>query len=178
MTDTQPRLPADGLTPGVSGDGPVDQAIAAFAAAVVCAKTVDPVITECVRLRCAQVHDCRLCGSLRNAEALAEGFDETLQQQISRYEQSDLAPAVIAALRLCDAIILAPAGADGSLRENLRQHFSDEQIAELMLDVMKWSQQKALVALRMEAPPWQGTHVLTFDEQGNPGFGGPAYQAD
>ena len=33
MNDSKPRLPADELTPGVSGDGPLDEAIAEFAAA-------------------------------------------------------------------------------------------------------------------------------------------------
>ncbi|KZX58230.1 hypothetical protein A3709_01835 [Halioglobus sp. HI00S01] len=169
------RLPADALTAGVSGDGELDRAIAGFAASVVRQKGVDPLTTELVRLRCAQIHDCRLCGSLRNAEALAEGFDEDMQAKISRYEQSDLAPHQIAALRLCDAMILTPSLADATLKANLREHFSPAQIAELMFDVMKWSQQKALVALRMEAPPWQEINVLTFDQQGQPGFEGPAY---
>ncbi len=175
MSELEPRLPADALSPGVSGDGPFDAAIADFAAAVVRAKTVDPLTTELVGLRCAQVHDCRLCGSVRNREALDEGFDEELQHKIARYESSDLEPKQVAALRLCDAIILTPSQADASLRAELEQFFSPEQIAEIMLDVMKWSQQKALVALRMEAPPWEVTNTLVFDEDGRPGFAGPAY---
>ncbi len=175
MNDLDPRLPAEALTPGVSGDGPFDAAIAEFAAAVVRAKTVDPIVTELVRLRCAQIHDCRLCGSLRNQEALEDGFDETLQQKIANYESSDFDPSMIAALRLCDAMILTPASAGSELRQELQRYFSAAQIAEIMLDVMKWSQQKALVALRLEAPSWSDTRTLIFDEQGRPGFGGPAY---
>lgn len=175
MTSNTPRIPAEQLTPGVALDGPLEQAIASFAAAVVNAKTVDPVITELVRLRCAQTHDCRLCGSLRNQEALDQGFDETMQRKIARYESSDFSPDIIAALRLCDAIILTPASADAALKKELERHFSPEQIAEICLDVMKWSQQKALVALRTEAPPWDTVNVLYFDEEGKPGFGGQAY---
>ncbi len=175
MSNLEPRLESGALTAGVSGDGPFDTAIADFAAAVVRNNAVDPLTTELVRLRCAQVHDCRLCGSLRNREALAEGFDEALQQKIARYESSDLAPHQVAALRLCDAIILTPSLADASLKAELAQHFTPEQIAELMLDVMKWSQQKALVALRMEAPPWEDTHTLVFDADGHPAIEGPAY---
>jgi hypothetical protein len=175
MSELGPRLSADALTPGVSGNGPFDAAIADFAAAVVRARAVDPLTTEIVRLRCAQVHDCRLCGSLRNREALEAGFDEALQQKIARYEQGDLDAAHVAALRLCDAIILTPSRADAALREELERYFSPQQIAEIMLDVMKWSQQKALVALRLEAPPWEETNLLVFDEDGQPGFAGPAY---
>jgi len=175
MTDKPPRLRADELTPGVSANGPLEQAIAKFAAAAVRAKSVDPVITELVRLRCAQIHDCRLCGSLRNREALEQGFDESMQRKIAAYESSDFSPDIIAALRLCDAIILSPSFADAELKQQLERCFSATQIAEICFDVMKWSQQKALVALRLEAPPWDTTNVLFFDEEGNPGFGGPAY---
>ena len=175
MTSHAPRLPADELTPGVAQDGPLENAIAEFATSVVRAKSVDPLVTELVRLRCAQVHDCRLCGSLRNREALDEGFDEEMQRKIGGYENSDFSPAIKAALRLCDAMILSPAFADDALKKELEAHYSSQQIAEICLDVVKWSQQKALVALRTEAPPWDTTNVLTFDEQGNPGFGGPAY---
>ena len=99
-----------------------------------------------------------------------------MQRKIGAYENSDFSPQIVAALRLCDAMILSPQFADESLKQELRQHFSEEQIAEICLDVVKWSQQKALVALRTEAPPWDTTNILIFDEQGNPGFGGPAYE--
>ena len=175
MTHYQPRLVAEDLTPGVAHKGPLDQGIADFAAAVVNAKAVDPLITELVRLRCAQVHDCRLCGSLRNQEALDQGFDEIMHSKIARYESSDFNPAIIAALQLCDAIILSPTAANAALKEKLQQYFSAAQIAEICLDVMKWSQQKALVALRTEAPISDTVSVLSFDQQGNPRIGGPAY---
>jgi alkylhydroperoxidase family enzyme len=175
MTHLQPRLAKGDLTPGVAQNGPLDQAIAGFAAAVVNAKSVDPMITELVRLRCAQIHDCRLCGSLRSQEALDQGFDEAMQMKISRYESSDFSPDIIAALQLCDAMILTPSAADTALKETLQQYFSAQQIAEICLDVMKWSQQKALVALRMEAPISDIVSVLSFDEQGNPKLGGAAY---
>ena len=178
MTELEPRLPADALSPGVSGDGPLDQAIADFAAAVVRARTVDPMITELVRLRCAAIHDCRLCASVRSQDALAEGFDESVRRKIADYEHSDFDPAAVAALRLCDMMILTPSLAGAELKLELVRHFSPEQIAEIVLDVMKWSQQKALVALRLETPPWEGTRVLTFDHEGRPGFGGPAYGGD
>ena len=175
MSSLKPRLAPEDLTPGLALNGPLEQAIAHFAAAVVSATGVDPLITELVRLRCAQIHDCRLCGSLRNQEALEQGFDETMLRKIAGYQSSDFSPDIIAALKLCDALILSPVSADAALKEELERYFSAQQIAEICLDVMKWSQQKALVALRMEAPPWNTITVLSFDEQGNPAFGGPAY---
>ncbi len=169
----KPRIDVSCLNEGKSLGGPLDQSIAEFASSVVKTKTVDPITTEFVRLRCAQIHDCRICGSLRNEEALNEGFDEKMQRKIARYETSDLAPEHIAALRLCDAMILSPELADPSLSDELHRHFSREQIAEICLDVMKWSQQKALVALKLEAPSWKNLNTLSFDDDGNPVIGTP-----
>jgi len=173
MSGQTERLARERLTKGVSIGGPLERAIADFAAAVVRARGVDPLISELVRLRCAQIHDCRLCGSLRAREALDAGFDEDMQRRIARYESAGFSPEAVAALKLCDAIILRPAWADDALRGELRRHFSDAQIAELCLDVMKWSQQKALVALRIEPPVAESLTELRFDDAGHPLFGGP-----
>lgn len=178
MTDVGPRIDFAQLTAGVSANGPLEQAIGRFAGAALRATAVDPVITEIVRLRCAQIHDCRLCGSLRIQDALDQGFDESMQRKIASYESSDFSPAVIAALRLCDAIILLPSSADSGLKSELARHFSQQQIAEICFDVVKWSQQKPLVALRLDNPSWSEPTALTFTDAGEPVFGGPAYPSD
>jgi len=169
------RLPlrADGESFLVGSE--LDRAMNRFAAAAVRASAVDPLVTELVRLRCAQVHDCRLCRSLRLEAAMRAGLDEHMTAKIARYETSDLPARAKAALRLCDAIILAPAAAGPELAADLREHFTDMQIAELCLDVVKWSHQKLLVSLRLEAPPWDTTTVLSFNDDGDPVIGGPAY---
>jgi hypothetical protein len=170
----KPRVPTDEFTPGVSAGGPLETAIADFAAAAVRARNVDPIITECVRLRCAQYHDCRICGSLRVQEALDAGFDEAMYRAIANHENSAFDPSIKAALMLCDAMIMRPDRIEPALRDELRAHFSDAQIVEICVDVMKWSQQKALVALRIE-PPASEEHLtqLIFGEDGHPVFGDP-----
>lgn len=174
MTDKQPRLPTQDLTPGESAGGPLEMAIAEFAAAAVRADAVDPLVTELVRLRCAQYHDCRLCGSFRVQAALDAGFDEAMYKAIGSYETSTFSPRIKAALRLCDAMIMHPARIDAALRAEVREHYSDAQITEICVDVMKWSQQKALVALRIE-PPASEQHLtqLMFDGNGHPVVGDP-----
>lgn len=150
----------------------LDVAIDAFSAAAVRASAVDWLTTEVVRLRCAGYHDCRLCGSLRIGPALDEGLDEAMVAKIARYEDSDLEERHKVALRLCDAMIVDPAGADEPLGRQVREHFTDEQIAELTCDIMKWSFQKVLVALRIEpALREDELSLMTFDEQGNPILG-------
>ncbi|MFK7888821.1 MAG: carboxymuconolactone decarboxylase family protein [Gammaproteobacteria bacterium] len=172
MSDLSPRLPTQDLTPGESAGGPLEQAIAEFAAAAVRANAVDPLVTEIVRLRCAQYHDCRLCGSFRVQEALDAGFDERMHKAIGNYANSDFSPRIKAALTLCDAMIIHPGTIDAAVKAQVREHFSDAQIAEICVDVMKWSQQKALVALRIE-PPASEQHLtqLIFDENGHPVVG-------
>ncbi len=172
MTTLSPRVATDEFTPGVSAGGPLETTIADFAAAAVRARAVDPLITELVRLRCAQYHDCRLCGSFRVVEALESGYDESMHKAIAMHESSDFDPVIKAALKLCDAMIMRPGVIDDELRAELREHFTDAQIVEICVDVMKWSQQKALVALRLEAPASE-EHLtqLIFDEDGQPVVG-------
>ena len=93
---------------------------------------------------------------MRDEAALEAGFDEALGAKIDDYERSDLSPRHKAALRLADAMILG-GPVDPAVREDARAHFSEAEIAELLLDVVKWSVQKALVALRIEPPPTRAT---------------------
>ena len=153
---------------GFVRDGEPGAALGALAAAAMRADRLDPLITEVVRLRCAQVHDCRHCASLRLQDAAEAGFDEPMAAAVLRYEDSDLGPAAGAALRLADAITLTPGRVDDDLRGELAAHFTDEQIAEICLDVVKWSRQKVLVALRLEEPLPDGPTALSFDADGAP----------
>ena len=70
-------------------------------------------------------------------------------------------------------MILTPGAIEESLRDELREHFSEAQIAELCLDVVKWSVQKALVALRIEPPPNEGLTRMAANPDGSFTFGEP-----
>lgn len=175
MTQPGPRIAPPDPAPGEFLYGTaIDAAIDEFSADAVKATSLDPITTEVVRLRCARYHDCQLCQALRYGPALSEGFDEELGRKIDNYEASDLDPALKAALRLTDAVILNPAGAiDPQLREEIRAHYSDEQIGEILHDIVKWSFQKVLVSLKLDAPVADGVTELSFDSAGNPVFGDP-----
>jgi hypothetical protein len=151
----------------------LDHAMRDFERAVVRIDGVDPITTELVRLRCARVHDCRRCSSMRDDAALDSGFDEALGAKIDAHVRSDLEPRHKAALRLADAMILEPGAIEPGLREELRAHFSEAQVAELCLDVVKWSVQKALVALRIEPPPNEGLTRMAANPDGSFTFGAP-----
>ena len=73
---------------------------------------------------------------------------------------------------------MAPGAIDPDLRRRVRASFTDAQIAEICLDVMKWSVQKALVATRIEpAAAEDRLSRLTFDERGRFRIGGPVAAA-
>ncbi len=166
-------LPLDNADAKACSNADVDALIASFAAAAVRADALDPLVSEMVRLRCAQTHRCRLCASLRVDQALEQGLNEDMVSMIAQYQTAPLSDNVKAALELADALILQPLAPEPGLLDRLSTHFTAEQIAEICFDVVKWSQQKALVALELDEPQWQETFVLSFDDAGHPVFAGP-----
>jgi len=155
--------------PGPSGaryGTELDHALAAFDEAAMRATRLDPITTELVRLRCARYHDCRLCQSVRYDAAIEAGFTETLGDKVDHWEASDLEPRHKAALALVDAMLVAPRAADPAVYADAQRHFSAEELTELCLDVVKWSFQKVLVALRIEPPAGDELMLLSFDADG------------
>ena len=85
------------------------------------------------------------------AVAKQEGLDEEMADKIDHYWDSDLPAHRKAALRLADALMTQPNSIDAELRDELRRHFTDDQILEITVDVMKWNYQKVSVALGVDA---------------------------
>ena len=73
-----------------------------FAATVVRQSSVEPMVTELVRLRCAQYHDCRLCGSARLVAAVRAGLSEDMVVMLGDYESTNWCSRWKTALRLTD----------------------------------------------------------------------------
>ena len=88
--------------------------------------------------------------------------------KVERYEGSDLAEPHKAALRLADALMTQPGDITAALAAQLREHFTEAQILELTLDVMKWNYQKVPVALGTDDDVRPGELTdLVFDADGN-----------
>lgn len=134
------------------GGRDLPEAFDEFTRAVARLDAVDPVTTELARLRVARFHDCRLCKSLRSAAAIRRGADDALFAAVDRYESSDLAEPQKVALRLTDAVVGQPAYLDQQLASQVRAHFDDAQVTELVLDVMRNAANKIAVAFRADAP--------------------------
>ena len=105
---------------------------------------------------------------MRLAVAGQVGLDETVAAKVERYEVSDLSDAHKAALRLADALMTQPGEIDAELRAELHRHYTDEQLLELTLDVMKWNYQKVPVALGLDDEVREGELTpLVFDDHGH-----------
>ena len=155
------RVPAGADGRPLGRDADLVAALAAYQDTVVRSTHLDPVITELVRLRCARQHDCRICQTLRLSDAIDAGVDDDFTAKIDRYEASDLDDRHKVALRLVDAFIWQPTAIDAALAAQAHAHFTDDELAELLVDITKWSTQKIHVTLGTD-----GTDRLATDERG------------
>ncbi|VEG56603.1 Uncharacterised protein [Mycolicibacterium aurum] len=147
---------------------PVAKVLGGFVPAVARLHELDAVTTEVVRLRGAEAHNCRLCKSLREGHALDAGGSEELYVQIAEFESAQgLSEAHKAALRYVDALIWSPSSIDQDVVDGVRRHFSEKQMLELTLDVMRNAANKIAVAMAADAPRVaEGTERYEVDEQG------------
>jgi alkylhydroperoxidase family enzyme len=157
--------------PAAPAAGDLRQSLRDYQSAVMRGTALDPVITELVRLRCARTHNCRICQTLRLADARVAGADDAMTAKIDFYESSDLDERTKTALRITDAMITAPRGLSDAVIGRARSLFSPAELAELCLDITKWSTQKIHVALGTdgaEALPTNadGVSFLSFDAAG------------
>jgi hypothetical protein len=105
---------------------------------------------------------------VRLAVARDEGLNEATIADVLDRKEDAFSPAHRAALAFADAIMTTPGRLDPTLVQQLKTHFTDAQLIELSLDVMKWNGQKVPVALGVDV--WLAPGELTdlnFDEQGN-----------
>lgn len=144
-----------------------------FMPAVAQMRALDPIITELVRLRGAWQHNCRLCKSLRDGDALDAGGTETLYQDVNRFESSSRLDArAKAALQYTDGLIWTPAHLVADDVAEVRARFSDVEAVELTLDIMRNASNKIAVSLGADVPRVKsGTERYTTGADGQPVFG-------
>jgi alkylhydroperoxidase family enzyme len=148
---------------------PSDPVFNEFLIAVARMRVLDPVTSELVRLRGAAAHNCRLCKSLREGNALDAGGSETLYDEIERFDSSALLDErAKAALRYTDGLIWTPAHLVADDVAEVRSRFSEVEAVELTFDVMRNASNKVAVSLGGDAPRVeQGTerYLLGADGQ-------------
>jgi alkylhydroperoxidase family enzyme len=147
---------------------PIDALLNEFVPAVARMRALDPVTTEVVRLRGAAQHNCRLCRSLRDSNALDAGGSESLYADIERFETSDLlSDRHKAALRYTDALIWTPSRIESNVAAAVRDRFTEDEAFELTLDVMRNATNKIAVSLAADEPRVaEGTQRYLIDADG------------
>jgi len=168
------EVPADGAG-ALAGGAEVspEGLLNAYQAAVMRGSALDPVTTELVRLRCARTHHCRICQTLRLADARAAGVDEAMTAKVDFYERSDLPERAKVALRVTDAFITQPDRLSDAVAEQARAWFGPAELASIALSITKWSTQKIKVALGTDGADRlvtdaDGVALFGFDQAGQP----------
>jgi len=89
-------------------------------------------LLELVRLRIAFFNQCRTCMAIRYPDAIADGLTEELVCSLERpHEASDLTEAERAAIRYGELLATDHLAIDDAVYDDLRRHFTEEQIVEL-----------------------------------------------
>jgi AhpD family alkylhydroperoxidase len=147
--DRAVRLPLAAGTPHKTLQPQLSDALMQLQAAVIRDCVLDAVTMELVRIRCAHVHDCRVCSQVRLRPAAEAGVDEDMLAQVDHYENSTLPEKHKVALRLTDAHLFGSPGE--LLPTQVAAHFTQEEALDIVLLVAKCSYQKSLVALGLDA---------------------------
>jgi len=142
-------------------------ALEEFMVSVAQHRALDARLTELVRLRGARQHDCRLCASRRSQDAIAAGADDAEFAAVDDHANSDLPESAKAALALVDAMIWTPTAIPDDVVARVREHLTDDQAVEVVLDVARNAANKIAVALRADAPEvTEGVQLFTTDADG------------
>jgi alkylhydroperoxidase family enzyme len=118
--------------------------------------TVDIVTRELVRIYSGRESHCRICRNFRLRVAIDRGFDESMVDQLDDLDHSDLAPHQKAALRLAHAFLGDPHGFTPDARAELFAHFTPEQAAELVLDLVRYRPGSKLTVVAGDEPAEEG----------------------
>jgi alkylhydroperoxidase family enzyme len=143
-------------------------AIEAFMVEVARLDSLDPALTELIRLRGARLHDCAVCKSRRSRDAIDAGATDADFSAVDDWPSSNLPPQTKAALGLVDAMVLTPSEVPRATRSDARQYLSDEQVVEVLLDVVRNAANKIAVALGADAATvTDGVELFVTDSDGN-----------
>lgn len=112
------------------------KAIARLGAAIKANRLLPDRLVELVRLRVAFFNQCRSCMAIRYPDAIADGLTEQLVCSLEKpYEADDLSEAERSAIRYGELFATNHLAIDDSVYDDLRRHFSEEQIVELGIHV-------------------------------------------
>ncbi|OBF95082.1 carboxymuconolactone decarboxylase [Mycobacterium sp. 852002-51152_SCH6134967] len=110
----------------------VAAALGSLRAALQSSGTLSPRLVELVRLRIAFHNQCRSCMSVRYQSAVDAGLTEDTVCSLERPEEADgLSDAERSALRFADLFATDHLAIDDAVYNDLRHHFTEEELVEL-----------------------------------------------
>lgn len=110
----------------------VAEALGALNAALKSTGTLSPRLLELVRLRIAFHNQCRSCMSVRYQSAIDDGLTEAAVCSLERPANAlDLSDAERAALKFADLFATNHLAIDDTVYDELRNHFTEDQLVEL-----------------------------------------------
>lgn len=112
---------------------------------------IDAATKEMLRIHNAGVSDCEFCKNVRYTVDGARVLDEGAVDAVTSRDRAGFPPREQAALELAEAFFGEPPAATTGTRERLRAHYSDAEIVELLLTLVRSrSGSTALIALGLE----------------------------
>lgn len=112
----------------------VAEALGALNSALRTSGTLPPRLLELVRLRIAFFNQCRSCISVRYQSAIDDGLDDDAVCSLERpADAENLSAAERSALRFAELIATNHLAIDDSFYDELRTHFSEDELVELGL---------------------------------------------
>ena len=112
----------------------VAQALGSLNAALRANGTLPPRLLELVRLRIAFFNQCRSCIAVRYQSAIDDGLDEDAVCSLETpADAENLSAAEQSALRFAELFATNHLAIDNAVYDDLRQHFSEDQLVELGL---------------------------------------------
>lgn len=100
-------------------------------------RDIDPTVRHLVKLRASQINGCGFCVKMHTREAREDGeTNDRLDRLVVWRHVDDFTPDEKAALAWTEALTELPKNTDfASLRQDLRAHFSEPEIATLTVVV-------------------------------------------
>ena len=99
---------------------------------------VDIVTRELVRIASGQLTRCSICRNTRVRAAVDRGLDEEMVAALADVDGGRLSERHAAAVRFARAFLVDPTSFGPAERAELLRHFSGEQVAELVLDLVRF----------------------------------------
>ena len=114
----------------------ISKGLVAFGGAIKTHRALPDRLVELVRLRIAFHNQCRSCMAIRYQDGVEAGIDEDLVCSLEKPQEAEnLSDAEKAAIEYGELFATNHLAIDDSVYDNLRKHFSEEEIVELSITV-------------------------------------------